>query len=60
MTTEYKTSDGRTFLIDKMNSFHLHNAIKKMSANYKPEHGETLAALHREQERRGGPPEDAK
>lgn len=60
MTTEYKSSDGRTFIIEKMNAYHLMNAIKKLSANYKPEHGETLAALRTEQERRGGPPEDAK
>lgn len=62
MTTEYKSSDGRTFMIEKMNAYHLHNAIKKLSANYKrsKEAGETLAALRTEQERRGGPPEDAK
>lgn len=56
----YKTSAGKVMKIAEMNPRHLANAIKKLRANYKPEHGETLAALHREQERRGGPPEDAK
>lgn len=56
----YKKSDGKLVKITEMNEFHLMNAIKKLRANYKPEHGEMLAALHREQERRGGPPEDTK
>lgn len=60
MDNTYKTSAGKVVKIEKMNAYHLMNAIKKLSANYKPEHGETLAALHREQERRGGPPENAK
>lgn len=60
--TEYKTSAGKVVKIADMNPYHLANAIKKLSANYKrsKEAGETLAALRTEQERRGGPPEDAK
>lgn len=56
----YKTSAGKIMKIAEMNPHHLMNAIRKLSANYKPEHGETLAALRTEQERRDGPPEDAK
>lgn len=55
----YKTSTGKVVKIAEMNPYHLMNAIKKLP-NFKKENGETLAALHREQERRGGPPEDAK
>lgn len=56
----YKTSAGKVVKIAEMNARHLANAIKKLSANYKPEHANVLSALHKEQERRGGPPEDAK
>jgi hypothetical protein len=52
----HTTSAGKTIKIAEMNDYHLHNAIKK--------HGdgdpEKLAALRAEQERRGGPPKDAK
>jgi hypothetical protein len=53
----YKTSDGKLVKIAEMNPYHLANAIKKLSANYKRENAETLSALRAEQERRGGPPQ---
>lgn len=54
----HTTSTGKTMLISEMNDYHLHNAIKKVrAAGNEPE---KLAALEAEQQKRGGPPADAK
>ena len=58
MVDKYVTSAGKVMKIAEMNPHHLANAIKKLRANFKKENGETLSALHKEQERRGGPPKD--
>lgn len=61
LPTHYTGSKGAT-PIARMNDYHLHNAIRKLSGQ--PERGAAdafmLQALLAEQQRRGGPPKDAK
>ncbi|HZP68347.1 MAG TPA: hypothetical protein VFB29_00255 [Pseudolabrys sp.] len=56
--THYKTKTGDLVPLAEMNPYHLHNAIKK----HERENGDAdmIAALKAEQERRGGPPADAR
>jgi hypothetical protein len=56
--THYRSSKGPVE-IEKMNDHHLHNAIRKHEASGEL-HEDVLAALRAEQERRGGPPADAR
>lgn len=65
--TTHTTSAGKVVNIADMNDYHLHNAIKKLAAMPQSEHpaerteqAAKLAELRFEQERRGGPPKDAK
>lgn len=58
--THHKTSKGTTVAIVDMNPYHLHNAIKKLANSTNADDVERHAALKAEQDRRGGPPEDAK
>lgn len=59
--THYTGSKGTT-LIGQLNDYHLHNAIKKLAgkAVHAPSDAMMLQALRAEQQRRGGPPKDAK
>ena len=57
MVTHYEGSKGKIAL-EAMNPYHLHNAIKKLTREASD--ADLLAALKAEQDRRGGPPADAK
>lgn len=59
--THYTGSKGTT-LIGQLNDYHLHNAIKKLVAKASEATTDVLMlqALRAEQQRRGGPPKDAK
>lgn len=61
LPTHYTGSKGST-PIDKMNDYHLHNAIRKITgqAAQAPTDVMMLQALRAEQARRGGPLKDAK
>jgi hypothetical protein len=61
LPTHYTGSKG-TQPIERMNDYHLHNAIKKIAlqAIQAPTDVMMLQALRAEQARRGGPPKDAK